>query len=114
MTITYDPKAVTRALESWPFAHGFDAAPIVPVEIWRAGRGLGLVLFKAPTTRAQIMADLRKRYPRDLLGARLFDEYASILFLKRGEIFPPRQTRAEVLAEARYREMEAARRHEGT
>lgn len=97
MKLNYNQKDLFRALDIWPNLHGFDSKQLIPVETWTFSGGLGVAFFEAPTTRADVMRDLRQRYRRcDLLGARLFDDQSTVLYLKRGCTFPRRLTRDEV------------------
>jgi len=98
MKLNYRQNDLFRALDIWPNLYGFGSKQVIPVETWTVTGGLGVVFFAATTTtRAEIMRELRLRYRRlDLLGARLFDNKSTVLFLKRGNTFPRRPTRAEV------------------
>jgi len=106
MMLRYSRADLARALDIWPHAHGFDRARMVPVETWTFN-GFGVVFFADRTTKAEVMRYLRKRYGRDLLGARLFDEFASQIYLSQGRLFPRRKTREEVLEETQWRELAA-------
>lgn len=96
MKLNYNRTQLLRALNIWPNLHGFDSRQVIPVETWTSF-GLGVVFIKAPSNRAEVMRELRRCYRRrDLLGARLFDNGSTVLFLKKGYTFPRRLTRAEV------------------
>lgn len=98
MKLNHNRTDLIRALDIWPNLHGFASKHLVPVEVWTFSGGLGVAFFEAPTTRAEVMQELRARYSRrDLLGTRFFDDKSTVLFLKRGCTFPRRPTRAEVI-----------------
>ncbi|MDD3576097.1 MAG: hypothetical protein PHT38_04335 [Halothiobacillus sp.] len=97
MKLNYNRTQLLRALNIWPNLHGFDSRQVIPVETWTSF-GLGVVFIKAPSNRAEVMRELRRYYRRrDLLGARLFDDRCTVLFLKQGHAFPRRPSRAEVI-----------------